>query len=137
MGRGAQRCSPLPDPWIDVRLRDTVTIGGSRNLFNTVRASYRSNKTFREEMSRHDRQVYGPVDKYDEPGESGGGSVTWFTAVLRAGRYVTIVVTASMEIGWTCVDPAVYHKNPALLHPRIQSKEVQYANALILGPRHV
>jgi len=46
-------------------------------------------------------------------------------------------VTANHDIGWTCLDPEVYKRDPRLFHPRQMSKEVQYQNALLLGPRHL
>ena len=75
--------------------------------------NYTSNERFRTEMRKHDRQKFGPHDKYAEP------------------------VTANHDIGWTCLDPEVYKRDPRLFHPRQMSKEVQYQNALLLGPRHL
>jgi adenylate kinase len=110
--KGLAGTGHLDFPWIDVRLNDSVTIGGDKFLFQTRRQSYSSNNTFREELRRHDRQRFGPKDKYPEP------------------------VVASMDIGWTSLDPDLYKRDPRLYHPRTKSKETLYANALILGPRH-
>lgn len=41
-----------------------------------------------------------------------------------------------MEVGWGATNPSAYKRDRQLYHPRLSSKETEYANALILGPRH-
>jgi adenylate kinase len=103
----------LTVPWFDGRRTDQVHISGPKPLYTTLYTNYTSNERFRREMQKHDRQKFGPRDKYADP------------------------VTANHDIGWTCLDPEVYKRDPRLFHPRQMSKEVQYQNALLLGPRHL
>jgi len=101
--------------WIDPRVTSNISIGSSllKSPALPKAQEYGSSLQWKKDLKRHDRLKYDPRDKFEAP------------------------VASNMDYGWTVKDPELYKKDPVLYHPRVQSKETKYANALLLGPRHI
>ena len=101
--------------WIDPRsTQNGFSIGVSTTLLPLQKESkgWHSNARYRQELHMHQRMKLNPAERFPAP------------------------VVASMDIGWDSRRPELYKKDPDLFHPRMKSRETQYAEALILGPRH-